>query len=324
MRNAQPLISDSILLILSKEPSTTLLPGQPALLEEEIVKIKSSLDLDVLVVGMNPSLSLRTYKQLFNRLRKRKEEDGLLNVLNQLSEGGKGFEKSLGNEKDWNVWVGDTFSGSNSSGKEEAFSELQYYFVEGKKKPGRDKISWPVVRLGDNLSKCQTITYFDTIRRTLAAGLKAMESNSERRELTWYQIDLFHERETVQASFLSSLKDGKKWNDKAEIAVRKFWKQVDRLKPKVLLVANSNVSDLIFTNYDDVLNETFNFGSGPGRQGFGKTLYWDNASFSLRIQTDDTEQVPQVVFSRQLSGGASSSMWYYVAKEIGRMLSSVD
>jgi len=308
---------------MSTSDSSKLVEGQPALHQKEIEKIKSSLD--VLVVGMNPSLSLRTYKQLFNRLRKRKEEDGLLNVLNQLKEkGGEDFEASLDDEALWNQWVEETFSVSNAIGKEEALSKLQYYFVEGKKKPGRDKISWPVVRLGDNLSKCQTITYFDTIRRTLAAGLKAMESNSERRELTWYQIDLFHERETVQASFLSSLKDGKKWNDKAEIAVRKFWKQVDRLKPKVLLVANSNVSDLIFTNYDDVLNETFNFGSGPGRQGFGKTLYWDNASFSLRIQTDDTEQVPQVVFSRQLSGGASSSMWYYVAKEIGRMLSSVD
>jgi len=308
---------------MSTSDSSKLVEGQPALHQKEIEKIKSSLD--VLVVGMNPSLSLRTYKQLFNRLRKRKEEDGLLNVLNQLKEkGGEDFEASLDDEALWNQWVEETFSVSNAIGKEEALSKLQYYFVEGKKKPGRDKISWPVVRLGDNLSKCQTITYFDTIRRTLAAGLKAMESNSERRELTWYQIDLFHERETVQASFLSSLKDGKKWNDKAEIAVRKFWKQVDRLKPKVLLVANSNVSDLIFTNYDDALNETFNFGSGPGRQGFGKTLYWDNASFSLRIQTDDTEQVPQVVFSRQLSGGASSSMWYYVAKEIGRMLSSVD
>ena len=41
-------------------------------------------------------------------------------------------------------------------------------------------------------------------------------------------------------------------------------------------------------------------------------------------KADATEQMPQVVFSRQLSGGASSSMWYYVAKEIGRMLSSVD
>ena len=308
---------------MSTSDSSKLVEGQPALHQKEIEKIKSSLD--VLVVGMNPSLSLRTYKQLFNRLRKRKEEDGLLNVLNQLKEkGGEDFEASLDDEALWNQWVEETFSVSNAIGKEEALSKLQYYFVEGKKKPGRDKISWPVVRLGDNLSKCQTITYFDTIRRTLAAGLKAMESNSERRELTWYQIDLFHERETVQASFLSSLKDGKKWNDKAEIAVRKFWKQVDRLKPKVLLVANSNVSDLIFTNYDDVLNETFNFGSGPGRQGFGKTLYWDNASFSLRIQTDDTEQVPQVVFSRQLSRGASNAMLYFVAKEIGRMLSSTD
>jgi hypothetical protein len=84
------------------------------------------------------------------------------------------------------------------------------------------------------------------------------------------------------------------------------------------------VSDLIFTNYDRVLNETFNFGSGPGRKGFGKTLAWDEKSFTLRIQADDTKRMPQVVFSRQLSGGASNSMLYYVAKEIGRMLSSVD
>jgi len=308
---------------MSTSDSSKLVEGQPALHQKEIEKIKSSLD--VLVVGMNPSLSLRTYKQLFNRLRKRKEEDGLLNVLNQLKEkGGEDFEASLDDEALWNQWVEETFSVSNAIGKEEALSKLQYYFVEGKKKPGRDKISWPVVRLGDNLSKCQTITYFDTIRRTLAAGLKAMESNSERRELTWYQIDLFHERETVQASFLSSLKDGKNWNSNAEDKVLEFWKQVYHLKPKVLLVANSNVSDLIFTNYDRVLNETFNFGSGPGRKGFGKTLAWDEKLFTLRIQADDTEQVPQVVFSRQLSGGASSSMWYYVAKEIGRMLSSVD
>ena len=113
---------------MSQESSLELLPGQPALRQkEEIEEIKSSLD--VLVVGMNPSLSLRTYKQLYDRLKKRGEDQWLLQVLNQLSEGGKGFEKSLGNEKDWNVWVGDTFSGSDSSGKEEAFSELQYYFL---------------------------------------------------------------------------------------------------------------------------------------------------------------------------------------------------
>lgn len=311
---------------MSIDPSPKLLQGQPALLkEEEIPKIKSSLDLDVLVVGMNPSLSLRTYRQLYDRLEKRDEHQGLIDVLNELSENGEaGFVKSLGDEAEWNRWVEKTFSDSNSTKKKEALSRLQYYFVEGKKKPSTDEITWPVVRREDNLSNRKTIDYFDTIRQTLAAGLKAMESNSERRELTWYQIDLFHDLETEQASFLSSLKDGKNWNEKAELAVAEFWEQVDYLNPKVLLVANSKVPDLIFTNYDRVLNETFNFGSGPGRQGFGKTLAWDEKSFTLRIQSDDTKRMPQVVFSRQLSGGASTSMWYYVAKEIGRMLSSVD
>jgi hypothetical protein len=309
---------------MSTNESHELIEGQPALRPEDLKTIKSTLDLDVLVVGMNPSLSLRTYKQLYDRLEKRDEHGGLLDVLNELSEnGGSSFVEILGDEDKWNRWVGKTFSASNSRGKVEALSELQYYFVEGKKKPGRDKISWPVVRLGGNLSKCTTITYFDTIRRMLAAGLKAMDSNSQRSELTWYQIDLFHDRETVQASFLSSLKDGRNWNKKAEEAVAAFWKEVERLKPKVLLVANSNVSDLIFTNYDRVLNETFNFGSGSGRQGFGKELFWDEKSFALRIE-DSSKQMPKVVFSRQLSGGASNSMLYYVAKEIGRMLSSVD
>jgi hypothetical protein len=312
---------------MSIDPSPKLLQGQPALLkEEEIPKIKSSLDLDVLVVGMNPSLSLRTYKQLYDRLKKRHEESGFLDVLNELSENCEaGFVISLGDEADWNRWVEKTFSDSNSTKKKEALSRLQYYFVEGKKKPSTDEITWPVVRREDNLSNRKTIAYFDTIRRTLAAGLKAMESNTERRELTWYQIDLFHDLETEQKSFLASLKEGKNWNKKAGKAVAEFWEQVDDLlNPKVLLVANSNVSDLIFTNYDRVLNETFNFGSGPGRQGFGKPLAWDDKSFSLRIQADDTKRMPQVVFSRQLSGGASSSMLYYVAKEIGRMLSSED
>ena len=311
---------------MSQESSPELLSGQPALREEERKELTEEGKLpalDVLVVGMNPSLSLRTYMQLYDRLKKRHEHGGLLDVLNELSENsGSGFVEILGDEDKWNRWVGKTFS--NSSGKEEALSKLQYYFVEGKKKPSKDEITWPVVRREDNLSNRKTITYFDTIRRTLAAGLKAMESNSERRELTWYQIDLFHYLETEQASFLSSLKDGKNWNSKAQKKVLEFWGQVKELKPKVLLVANSKVSDLIFTNYDRVLNETFNFGSGPGRQGFGKPLAWDEKSFSLRIQSDDTKRMPQVVFSRQLSGGASNSMLYYVAKEIGRMLSSVD
>ena len=134
---------------------------------------------------------------------------------------------------------------------------------------------------------------------------------------------MFHDRKTDQKAFLASLKDGKDWNLEAQDAVLKFWEKVEDLKPRVLLVANSNVSDLIFTNYDDVLKETFNFRRGNRRQGFGKTLLWDEESFELRIQ-DSSEIMPKVVFSRQLSGGASNSMLYYVAKEIGRMLSSAD
>lgn len=306
---------------MSTSSSQNLIPGQPALLEEEIEKIKSSLD--VLVVGMNPSLSQRTYKQLYDRLRKRKEEDGLLNVLNRLKEkGGEDFEASLDYEDLWNQWVEETFSSSNASGKEKVLSELQYYFVEGKEKPGMDNMAWPVVRRGGGLSKCKTITYFDTIRRTLAAGLEAMESNSQQSELTWYQIDLFHDRKTDQKAFLASLKDGKNWKSEDVIpAVEMFWKQVERLKPKVLLVANSNVTDLIFTNYDHVLKKTFNFGGGSSRQGFGKELVWDKKSCALHIEPP-SGHMPKVVFSRQLSGGASNSMLYYVAKEIGQMLSS--
>ena len=292
----------------------------------EISRIKKGKnpELDVLVVGMNPSLSRKTYKQLYERLKKRKEEGGLEDVLNQLrTSGSRDFADSLGNDIHWNQWVEETFSLSNARGNEEVLSKLQYYFVEGKEKP-ESELSWPVVSLEGNLSTCQTITYFDTIRRTLVAALNAMKSYSQRNELTWYQIDLFHKRETVQASFLLSLKDGKNWNSDAEKAVVAFWNQVERLKPKVLLVANSNVSDLIFTNYDDVLKEKFNFGGGSSRQGFGKELYWDKESFALRIKPHGSEHLPKVVFSRQLSGGASNSMLYYVAKEIARMLSPVE
>lgn len=306
---------------MSTLESQNLTPGRPALSKEEIEDIQSSLD--VLVVGMNPSLSQRTYKQLYDRLKKRDGANGLLDVLGQLSEKAKrDFVESLSNESLWNQWVEETFSSSNAN--DNALSKLQYYFVEGKRKPESDKISWPVVSLRDNISKRQTITYFDTIRRTLAAGLKAIESNSQKSELTWYQIDLFHERKTDQKAFLASLKDGKDWNLEAQDAVLKFWEKVEDLKPRVLLVANSNVSDLIFTNYDDVLKEKFNFGGGSSRQGFGKELYWDKESFALRIKPHDAEYMPKVVFSRQLSGGASNSMLYYVAKEIGRMLSSAD
>lgn len=307
---------------MSNEGSHELIPGQPAFREKELEKIESGLD--VLVVGMNPSLSRKTYKQLYDRLKKRDETKGLLDVLGQLSEKAKlDFVESIGNEVLWDQWVEETFSSSNAN--EEALSELQYYFVEGKKKPKSDKISWPVVSLTDKLSKRQTITYFDTIRRTLAAGLKAIESNSQKSELTWYQIDLFHKRETVQDSFLKSLKDGGKWkSEEVQDDVAIFWKNVEDWKPKVLLVANSNVSDLIFTNYEDVLKEKFNFGGGSSQQGFGKELYWDKESFALRIKPYDAEHMPKVVFSRQLSGGASNSMLYYVAKEIGRMLSSAD
>jgi hypothetical protein len=289
---------------------------------KEVGEIKSSLD--VLVVGMNPSLSQRTYKQLYDRLKKRDGAKGLLDVLGQLSEKAKqDFVESIGNEALWNQWVEEAFPASNAN--EEALSKLQYYFVEGKEKPESHKISWPVVRKEDDPSKCKTITYFDTIRRTLAAGLKAMESNSQKSELTWYQIDLFHDRQTDQKAFLESLEDGQnKWNPKAQDAVLKFWEKVEALKPRVLLVANSNVSDLIFTNYDDVLKETFNFGSGTRRQGFGKTLSWDHKSVTFQIDPEGSEQMPQVIFSRQLSGGASNSMLYFVAKEIGRMLSPSD
>lgn len=307
---------------MSTSDSKKLVEGQPALREEEIKGIKSGLD--VLVVGMNPSLSRKTYKQLYDRLKKRDEAKGLLDVLGQLSEKAKqDFVESIGSEVLWNQWVEGTFSPSNAN--VEALSELQYYFVEGKKKPQGDKISWPVVSLTDNLSKRQTITYFDTIRRTLAAGLNAMGSHSQRNELTWYQIDLFHKRETVQDSFLQSLKDGGKWkSEEVQDDVAIFWKNVEDWKPKVLLVANSKVSDLIFTNYDDVLKEKFNFGGGSSRQGFGKELYWDKESFAFQIKPHDAEHMPKLVFSRQLSGGASNSMLYYVAKEIGRMLSSAD
>lgn len=308
---------------MSTSDSNKLVEGQPALREGEIKEIKSGLD--VLVVGMNPSLSRKTYKQLYDRLKKRDEAKGLLDVLGQLSEKAKqDFVESIGSEVLWNQWVEETFSSSNTNA--EALSELQYYFVEGKKKPQSDKISWPVVSLTDNLSKRQTITYFDTIRRTIAAGLKAIESNSQKSELTWYQIDLFHKRETVQESFLKSLKDrGGEWkSEEVQDDVANFWKNVEDWKPKVLLVANANVTDLIFTNYDDVLKEKFNFGGGSSQQGFGKELYWDKESFALQIKPHDVEHMPKVVFSRQLSGGASNSMLYYVAKEIGRMLSSAD
>lgn len=313
---------------MSKEEFHNLTPGQPALRKPEVTSIVNGKKpaLDVLVVGMNPSLSQWTYKQLYDRLKKRDEAKGLLDVLGQLSEKAKqDFVESVGNEVLWNQWVEETFSPSNAN--EEVLSELQYYFVEGKKKPKSDKISWPLVRLDEDLSNCQTITYFDTIRRTLAAGLNAMGSQSQRNELTWYQIDLFHERETVQDSFLKRLKEkgGKKWkSEKVQEPVANFWSNVEDWKPKVLLVANSNVSDLIFTNYDEVLKEKFNFGGGSSRHGFGKELYWDKESFALRIKPHDAEYIPKVVFSRQLSGGASYSMLYYVAKEVGRMLSSAD
>lgn len=310
---------------MSKEETHKLILGRPALLEDEInaiVKGKKP-SLDVLVVGMNPSLSQWTYKQLYDRLKKRDAARGLLEVLDQLShKSGEDFEASLDDEARWNQWVEETFSSSNAN--EEALSELQYYFVEGKKKPKSDKISWPLVRLDEDLSNCQTITYFDTIRRTLAAGLKAMESSSQRSELTWYQIDLFHDQETNQDELLKTKGKPKKWHIATEDVVTKFWEQVKILNPKVLLVANAKVSDLIFTNYDDVLKETFNFGSGPGRQGFGKTLLWDVKSFTLQIDQDGFEQIPKVVFSRQLTVGASNSMLYYVAKEIGRMLSPME
>ena len=177
---------------------------------------------------MNPSLSRKTYKQLYDRLKKRDEAKGLLDVLGQLSEKAKqDFVESVSSELLWNQWVEETFSPSNVN--VEALSELQYYFVEGKKKPKRDKISWPLVGLDEDLFNCQTITYFDTIRRTLAAGLNAMGPNSQRNELTWYQIDLFHKRETVQDSFLKSLKVGRKWKEKKSKMTLQFFGKTSKI-----------------------------------------------------------------------------------------------
>ena len=82
---------------MSTLESQNLTPGRPALSKGEIEDIKSSLD--VLVVGMNPSLSQRTYKQLYDRLKKRDGAKGLLDVLGQLSEKAKrDFVESLSNE----------------------------------------------------------------------------------------------------------------------------------------------------------------------------------------------------------------------------------
>ena len=88
---------------MSKEES--IRPIQ-AILKEEIDEIKEGLkpSLDVLVVGMNPSLSQWTYKQLYNCLKKRKKEGGLLKVLNILSQNGEGGEEFVGSLNDNGVF----------------------------------------------------------------------------------------------------------------------------------------------------------------------------------------------------------------------------
>ena len=302
-----------------------LIHGFPALLPNEIEAIQmKGVSLDVLVVGINPSLSRKTYKQLYRNLVNREDETEFLSLLDDISTGGgKAFKRSVSSDGDWNEWVRQIFGQSQfdiDSELEEKYSALQYFFVEGRKKPSIDAMSWPSLHRKADLSSRNTIIYYDTIRQTLAGSLEAIQSRELDRQLNWFQIDLFHDRETSQTSFLDRIKDGNRWSPYCIEAVNRFWERVERLNPKVLLIANSTVSDLIFTNYDAVLKETFRFGGGP-KTDFGKNLYWDETSFSIQIDRGTSARMPQVVFSRQLSGGASNAMKYYVAKEIGRALS---
>lgn len=303
-----------------------LIHGFPALLPNEIEAIQiKGVSLDVLVVGINPSLSRKTYKQLYRNLVNREDETEFLSLLDDISiGGGNAFERSVNAEGDWNEWVRKIFGQSQfdiGPELEEKYSALQYYFVEGRKKPSIDTVSWPSLHRRADMSSQQTIIYYDTIRQTLAGSLEAMQCRELERQLTWFQIDLFHDRETSQTSFLDRIKDGKVWSPYCKEAVNRFWEKVEGLNPKVLLIANSTVSDLIFTNYDAVLKETFRFGRSQ-KTDFGKNLYWDESSSSIQIDRGTSARMPRVVFSRQLSGGASNAMKYYVAKEIGRALSS--
>ena len=102
-----------------------------------------------------------------------------------------------------NGWETRFFRSTSQSGKAEAFSALQYLFRGGQGKtwkgsecPGQ----WSGSETDDLSKKPDNHPTSTPSARTLAAGLKAMETepdlNEDQRKLTWYQIDLFHERET--------------------------------------------------------------------------------------------------------------------------------
>ena len=136
-------------------------------------------------------------------------------------------------------------------------------------------------------------------------------------------MDLFDNRETDQRRLVKNTT-----RDEWKNAVTCFWKKVGVYKPKILLVANATVMESIFTNFEEeflAFGQPISHGSLKGKpfQGLeaGKSLEWNSGEGAMVIKAAGENVVPpKVVFSRQLSGGASNAMKYYVAREIRQHL----
>lgn len=290
--------------------------GQPALLDHELPETS---ELDVLVVGINPSFSARTFSQLYLATRSDNEPSELVNCLLEIAKknGQHGLlpvrltELLNGCSKNPGHWeeLKRIFSVKDESVKQELesdLSRLQYLFLNGSAKP-KEPIWFDV------MEKRRSIPYFDRIRDVLRVA------TPPGRSLSWYHIDLFDDRETEQKRLVRT-RSSSEW----EKAVGGFWKKVEEYSPKILLVANGTVMGSIFTNFEEQL---LAFGQPISREPLkgksfegletGKSLEWNSGQGAMVIKSDgETVAHPKVVFSRQLSGGASNAMKYYVAREI--------
>jgi len=302
-------------------PEEKFLAGQPALLllDEEL----PTSELDVLVVGINPSFSARTFAQLHRAMRSDNEPSDLVNCIGEIAkkngQEGLSTDELVGwldgcskNPEDWGK-LKCIFRKNDDSVHEDLKSELsrlQYLFLNGSKKP--KECNW-----FEAIDKQRSIPYFDHIRDVLRVATRPG------RRLSWYHIDLFDDRETDQRRLVKNTS-----RDKWEEAVGVFWQKVEKYNPKVLLVANATVMESIFTNFEE---EFLAFGQPISRgavkekafQGLkaGKSLEWNSGEGAMVIKADGDNVVhPRVVFSRQLSGGASNAMKYYVAREIRQHL----
>lgn len=291
--------------------------GYSAFSKDEIGEIrKENGGPDVMIIGMNPSFSASIFQQvrrnnqeefdeLFLDLRRELQSDSTRLRSNEIA-------RLLTDNKLRHLFeLSPKHQEKVTPEQEKVLRELQYFFLNGRKKVS-GSLDW--MKVGEEV---KSISYFDTIR-------KVLRHLSE--DTTWYHEDLVDIRETDQKELIKELK-----NTEWEGHVRDCWSSIREVKPKVLLIANSTVAEKLFSNWNDIyVNIPGNNSTGSKRsypaQG---ELEWDNEFHrGLCVGSTDSEK-PEiawrgpVVFSRQLSGGCSKAMMHYCLRDLYNSLHGV-